>query len=271
MLGWALNEEQNIEAYIFRAEAVLRELTDDYELILIDDGSTDRTRAIVEEHQLTRPWLKLVVNDRNRGSGYNTKRAISLATKEYLFWQTVDWSYDISMLPKVVPLLGQCDVLQGVRSDTVSLSGLLSKRSDNPYKGLVSITNYLLVRVLFQLPLSDYQNVTVYPTRLIQSTRLETDSSFSNPECLLKTWWKGATFQEFPVPFVKRRLGRSTGTRPRQIFLAIFDILKHWLQWNVLGRRIDKQRGSVRPWNPALVTPGLANLPSIPDPELVLH
>ena len=81
MLGWALNEEASIAGYIDRAGALLAGLTSDYELILLDDGSTDRTWAIATECQRTRPWLKVFRNDRNRGSGYNTKRAISLATK----------------------------------------------------------------------------------------------------------------------------------------------------------------------------------------------
>ncbi len=96
LLGWALNEEQSLEEYVARAEVFLRSVSDDYELILIDDGSTDRTWEIAVEAQKTRPWLKPYKNERNRGSGYNTKRAISLATKDYLFWQTVDWAYDIT-------------------------------------------------------------------------------------------------------------------------------------------------------------------------------
>ena len=105
-------------------------------------------------------------------------------------------------------------MLQGVRVDTTSARGMVQQRSDNPYKGLVSVVNYRLIRTLFRLPLGDYQNVTVYPRRLIQSVTLETESAFTNPECLLKTWWRGATFKEVPVPFVKRQRGRGTGTRP---------------------------------------------------------
>lgn len=245
MLGWALNEEASVGEYIERAEAFLRSLTDDFELVLIDDGSTDRTAQIVREHQRTRPWLRLHSNGRNRGSGYNTKKAISLATKDYLFWQTVDWAYDISRLGEHLGYLGEFDVLQGVRHGTVSLSGLLSRRSDSPYKGLVSITNYLLVRLLFRLPLHDYQNVTVYPSRLIQSVTLESESSFTNPECLLKAWWKGASIREFPVPFLKRQKGTAKGTRPRVVVRSVTDIFRWWLRWVVLGRRPDKGRGRI--------------------------
>lgn len=245
MLGWALNEEESIASYIDRAGRFLAELTDDFELVLIDDGSTDRTAAIAEEQQKTRPWLHVYRNDRNRGSGYNTKRAIALARKDYLFWQTVDWAYDIEALKTDLALLGGCDVLQGVRHGTLSLQGLVRARSDNPYKGLVSVVNYFLIRVLFRLPLRDYQNVTVYPRTLIQSVTLETESAFTNPECLLKTWWKGARIREIHVPFVKRVRGAGKGTKPSAILAAIADIVRWWTRWIVLGRRTDRGRGRV--------------------------
>lgn len=245
MLGWALNEEENIGGYIDRAGALLDSLTGDYELVLVDDGSTDRTWEIATEYARTRPWLRPFRNERNRGSGYNTKRAISLATKDYVFWQTVDWAYDISELTQSLPLLERYDVLQGVRGNALTLGTIVAHRSDNAYKGLVSYVNYRLIRVLFQLPISDYQNVTVYPRQLIQGVTLETESSFTNAECLLKTWWQGATFKEVHVPFVKRERGKGTGTRPKAIVAAIRDILKWWMRWVVLGRRGPHVSGRV--------------------------
>jgi len=245
MLGWALDEEESVGTYIDRAGTLLATLTDDYELILIDDGSTDRTWEIASEYQRTRPWLKPYKNERNRGSGYNTKRAISLATKDYVFWQTVDWAYDIRHLAQALSDLNSVNVLQGVRVDTTSARGMVDHRSDNAYKGLVSVVNYWLIRILFRLPLSDYQNVTVYPRPLIQSVTLETESAFTNPECLMKTWWRGATFKEVPVPFVKRRHGRGKGTRPAAVVAAIRDILYWWTQWMVLGRRADRAQGRI--------------------------
>jgi glycosyltransferase involved in cell wall biosynthesis len=245
MLGWALNEEENLGAYIDRAGAFLAALTDDYELILIDDGSTDRTWEIALQYQRTRGWLRPYRNERNRGGGYNTKRAVSLATKDYVFWQTVDWAYDLRYLAQALPRLAEVDVLQGVRTNALTVGGIASRRSDTAYKGLVSFVNYQLIRTLFRLPISDYQNVTVYPRTLIQGVTLETESSFTNPECLLKTWWRGATFLEVPVPFIKREKGTGKGTRPRAILAAIGDIGYWSARWIVLNRRQDRRRGKV--------------------------
>jgi glycosyltransferase involved in cell wall biosynthesis len=249
MLGWALNEEENIAAYIERAQVFLESFCSDYELILLDDGSTDRTLEIAQDYQKTRPWLRVYANEGNRGPGYNTKRAISLAQKDYLFWQTVDWAYDIAQLPQHLHLLEHYDILQGVRVHEDLGRRILRRRSDNSYKALVSIVNYTLIRLLFNIPLNDFQNVTLYPTKLIQSVKLESESSFTNPECLLKTWWQGASIKEIPVPFIKRTKGVAKGTRLRSVIRSIVDIFHWWLIWVVLRRREFKGTGPITPWN----------------------
>ena len=244
MLGWALNEEGSLEAYIDRAEVLLRSLTDDFELIIIDDGSNDRTSAIAEAGRRTRPWLRIYRNDRNRGPGFSCKRAMAQATKDILFWQTVDWAYDVDALADVMWRLDEFDVLQGVRP-RVSLVRTLSARSDTRHKAIISLANYYLIRMLFRLPISDYQNVTVYPRRFVEHLTLESESSFTGVECLLKTFWQGVRFKEVQVAFGRRTRGTGTGTRPRELFSAVRDILRCWVRWVVLGRRMFIRRGTV--------------------------
>ena len=246
MLGWGLDEEENLPGYLGRAEAFLRLVADDFELIIVDDGSTDRTWAVAEEAQRTRPWLKLLRNDRNRGAAYSAKRAIRAATKDLVFWQTLDWAYDLTALGRGFSELRTHDVLQGVRVNALTATAF-SVRSDTSWKGFVSHANYRLIRLLFRLPLNDYQNVTVYPRALLHSFEFEADSSFMNPELLLKAWWSGASFRELPAPFVKRERGVAKGTRWRSIVKSITDILGWWWRWIVLGRRPVKGRGRVTP------------------------
>jgi len=136
-----------------------------------------------------------------------------------------------------------------VRLTPVSPLGIFAKRSDHFGKAVVSITNYLLIRFLFQLPLRDYQNVTVYPRALIQSVKLESESSFTNPECLLKVWWRGTTIKEISVPFIKRVKGKAKGTRVKAIASATTDILHWWVRWVLIGRRAARHRGRIVRWN----------------------
>jgi glycosyltransferase involved in cell wall biosynthesis len=247
MLGWGLNEEDNLPRYVALAEEFLQSVANTYELIVVDDGSTDRTWTVASQLAAGRPWMRLIRNERNMGAAFSARRAIRAASHEYLLWQTVDWAYDITEIGRAFPLLQAYDVLQGVRSNALTLRRVLRERSDNVYKGLISYVNYWLVRTLFRLPLSDYQNVTVYPTRLVQSLDLETDSSFMNPELLLKVWWQGASFKEIPAPFRKRQRGVAKGTRPLSIVRSIRDIWWFWFVWIVCGRRQHKGHGQVVP------------------------
>ena len=244
LLGWAVNEQENLPTYVRRAESLLRSVSDDFELVFIDDGSQDHTWQVARELQRARPWLKLIRNTDNKGVGYNYARAIKGASKEYFLCQTVDWSYDVTELVASFDLLRRYDVLQGVRPRPAGIR-VLAGRSDTIWKGVVSIANYWLIRMLFRLPLSDYQNITVCPTRLAQHLKLVGRSSFTNPEVLLKLWWQGASFKEVRVPFRKRERGRGTGTRFLSILRSVRDILWCWFTWMVLQGRRQRTHGTV--------------------------
>lgn len=244
MLGWALNEEDNIAEYVTRAENFLRRVSDDYELIVIDDGSSDRTWSIMNELAATRPWLKPLQNKGNRGPGYCYRRGIAAASKAYVMAQTVDWAYDVEAFAPHFDQLRHYDILQGVRPGEYSLA-TLRQRSDSLYKGIVSLTNYTLIRALYQLPFDDFQNVTVCPAPLAQALPLESEGSFTNPEVMMKLYWGGASFLQVPVSFHKRGKGKGTGTRAGAIARSIGDILSGWLRWVVLRRYPVRRHGRV--------------------------
>ena len=275
MLSWAYNEEENIAEFIERAMALLASLTDDYELVLINDASTDKTREIAESYIHKYPQMRLINNPVNMNSGMNTRIALAKATKDITFWQMVDWSYDLSNIHQALEYLSdpQIDVVQGVRVNLQEAKymqplkklGILnrikvSKRSDNLFKAIVSVTNYCLVRILFRLPLNDFQNVTFYRRKLIQSVVFETSSSFTNPECLLKTYWKGAVIKEIPIDFIARKKGTAKGTKFKSILASIRNIFHYWIRWVVQGKRPDKKQGIIIPYNVDITSTQLADL-----------
>lgn len=180
---WAYNEEVLIEGYLKRANELLRRTVQDYEIVAVDDGSTDRTPLILKDLGREIPRLRVLTNETNRNVGYSCQRAIMPASKECLMLQTVDWSYDIAMLRVFLELLKTHDVVPGVRrtsvekadrvhrlvGSTIRLFGIkhITRRSDAILKALVSVVNSLLICVLFPVPLSDLQNVCISPTALI--------------------------------------------------------------------------------------------------------
>jgi len=262
LLCWAYNEEDSIEEYLERATRLMEETVSDYEIVLIDDGSTDRTYEIAASFQKKNPRLKIFRNEKNLNVGISSRRAIQRASKEYLFWQTIDWCYDISNIREHLEYLKKYDIVQGVRRKPVQvkiklfkpfvallrLFGMkhLTRRSDTVSKAIVSLVNYLLIRILFRLPLSDYQNVTFYPSRWIQSINYEAKSSFANPEGLIKSYWAGKSIREVPINFLPRNRGEAKGTRVKSIMASVEDIIRLWFKWIVLGGRGKITKGKIR-------------------------
>lgn len=265
-LCWAYNEEDLIESYLLRLSKLLHETVKDFEIVVVDDCSTDRTNEIVRRIQEQVPEIRMVRNERNLNVGLSCQRAILAARKEYLFWQTIDWSYDLELFRTFLELLKTFDVVAGVRRAPVKARGLmfrqlevmlklfgnehLTKRSDTIWKAVISVINYALIRMLFRLPISDYQNVCFYPTKLIQSISYESRSSFVNPESLLKAYWKGASIVEVPISFIPRTVGVAKGTSPKALAQSVGDICRLWVKWIVVGELDRTKRGHVERLNP---------------------
>jgi glycosyltransferase involved in cell wall biosynthesis len=252
-LCWAYNEEESIVPFLERITDLLESSISEYEIVMIDDGSKDRTYELAEAFRQKNPRLKIFRNDRNRNVGYSLRRAVECASKEFLFWQTVDWSYDISELRVYLEYLKTYDIVLGVRREPVRIHGILAKpfallfrlfgakhitkRSDTVSKAFVSIFNYLLIRTLFRVPLSDYQNVVFYPTRFAQALTVESTSAFINPEHLLKSYWSGKSIKEVPISFIPRERGEAKGTKIKAIWRAVRDIIRFWFKHMILRRK----------------------------------
>lgn len=239
LLCWAYNEEASIGEFLERASLLMASTVEDYEIVLIDDGSTDRTYEIATAFQKKNYKLKIFRNESNLNIAISCQRAIQRASKEFLFWQTIDWSYDISNIRIFLEYLKSYDIVQGVRKKN------LTRRSDTILKAIISLINYMFIRLLFRVPLSDFQNVTFYPTKWIQSIKLEAISSFVNPEGLIKSYWNGMSIQEVPINFIPRKKGQAKGTKPHAIISSIRDILRLWFKWVVVGKRNSIKRGVI--------------------------
>ena len=262
LLCWAYNEEELIGEYLVRAHKLLERTVNDYEIVLVDDCSTDGTNRIVKSLMTEIPQIRLIRNSVNMNVGYSSQIAIKCATKDYIFWQTIDWSYDITYLRIFLELLKSYDIVAGVRRDpvetvdrtlkpilgVVKLFGIkhVTRRSDTVPKAIVSIINYILIRCLFNVPISDYQNVVFYPRNLIQSIHFQSNSSFSNPEALIKSYWRGASIIEVPISFLPRKSGLAKGSRLSAIKSSVKDIITLWFTLIVRGERKPIKKGHVR-------------------------
>jgi glycosyltransferase involved in cell wall biosynthesis len=253
MLAWAYNEEALIESFLQRAVALLEQTTTDWEIVLVDDCSTDRTNEIATAFAEQEPRVRVVRHDRNLNVGIANRTAIAHASKEFLFWQTVDWSYDISKLRIFLELLLHFDAVQGIRPVPIRLLSYIPvlrsiyrvrRRSDTLYKSIISLGNYYVLTSLFGVRFHDFQNVTFYRTRSVQALPLVARTSFINPELLLKSYYSGARFIEVPIRFISRQKGIAKGTRLRPVIRSILDTAHNWVTWGLRSRfrGVRKQR-----------------------------
>ncbi len=254
MIAWGYNEEALIGGFLDRALALLEEAVSDYELILVDDGSTDRTGEIAQAHARKNPRLRVITHERNMNVGPSLKRAMAAARKEFVFWQTVDWSYDLTYLRIFLELLKHFDVVVGVRPVPIRLLSYIPvvrsiyrvrTRSDNFHKAIISLGNYYLVRILYRMDFHDFQNIHFYPTAVAQSFTLEGNSSFLAPELMARAMTRGCRFLEVPIPFIPRSEGRAKGTQLLSILRSVRDIWRSWFRWGWrfrLSRRGSDQR-----------------------------
>jgi len=228
----------------------LEETATDYELVFVDDGSTDLTGRILADYARREPKLRVITHATNLNVGFACRTAIAGARKEFLFWQTVDWAYDLTYLRIFLELLKHVDVVQGIRPAPERLLShipvirsiyRIKSRSDNLKKAVVSLANYYLLRLLYGVKFHDFQNVTFYPTALAQSSSLEGKSSFVNPELLIKTHARGVRFLEVPIPFIPRQAGEAKGTKLRTIIRSVRDVFGNWFAWG-LKLRLARRR-----------------------------
>jgi Glycosyl transferase family 2 len=252
LLAWGFNEEILVTSFLDRAFAALDAAAIDYEVVFVDDASTDRTAELVAAYAAREPRLRLVRHDRNYNVGIALRTAVAHASKEFLFWQTVDWSYDIGKLRIFLELLKHYDVVQGVRPVPIRLLSYIpiirsfyrvKRRSDTFRKAIVSLGNYYTLRILFGARFHDFQNITFYPRRLAQSVQIVGSTSFVNPELLLKSYAQGARIIEVPIRFLPRSQGIGKGTKLPVVVRATLDTLRNWVSWGIGQRRAVARGG----------------------------
>jgi glycosyltransferase involved in cell wall biosynthesis len=260
MLAWGYNEEALVEGFLTRAVDLLDRAIDDWEIVFVDDCSTDRTPEILSAFAAREPRLKVVRHERNMNVGMAFRTAIAHARKDYFFAQTVDWSYDINKLRIFLELLGHFDVVQGIRPVPIRLLSYIPvlrsiyrvrRRSDTLYKALISLGNYYILRILFGAQFQDFQNVTFYRTEMVHKLTLVGRTSFVNPELLLKSYYSGAVFIEVPIRFIARTKGLARGTKLKTVLRSVVDTGRNWLAWGISNRRARQPAATRQIWRVA--------------------
>ena len=226
------NEEDNIGGSIEKAVAVAEHspFISDYEVIVVNDGSSDNTQRVAERYAASNPKVRVVNHEKNRGAGAALVTGFASATKEYVFYTDADLQFDIAELNNLLIHLDAADAVIGYRAP----------RRD-PFMRLLNAKGWnVLNRVLFGLKVRDIDCAfKIFPTELIQSVEFHSEGAMTIAESLIRLSRMGTTFKQVPVSHLPRTAGSPTGAKLSVIFRAFREMLE--LYTGDLGLATQKQ------------------------------
>lgn len=218
----AYNEEGAILTTLVETTTALRAWGAEYEVIVVDDGSADRTGSRVAAYAGADPRVRLVRHPRNRGYGAALASGFAAATHELTFFMDSDGQFSIADLARLLPAIERYDAVLGYR--IARQDAWL--RLVNAWGWKVAVALALGVRVrdldcAFKLFRTAWLHV--YPPT--------TASALVNAQLVDSLNRSGATYREVGVRHLSRRSGRATGASPRVILRALRDLARYaWLQ-----------------------------------------
>jgi glycosyltransferase involved in cell wall biosynthesis len=221
------NEEANVERVTHAAVAVARQLTDDYEVIIVNDGSRDRTGEIADRLAGNVPGVRAVHNRPNQGYGGALQRGFRAATKNWIFYTDGDGQFDFGELPGLLPLLGSHDIVSCYRLD----------RKDPPMRKLNAWAWTTLVNLLFGLRLRDIDCAfKIYPRTFIEGITMHSRGALIDTEMLAKARNLGLSIAQAGVHHYPRTAGQQTGANLKVILRAFRELFKLRRQIHGEGR-----------------------------------
>ncbi|MFH1244102.1 MAG: glycosyltransferase family 2 protein [bacterium] len=208
----AYNEEGNIAATILDASHAAEKITKDYEIIVINDGSHDKTASIVTDLAKLDPHLRLLNHRHNRGYGATVKTGMSACRKDWIFFTDSDGQFHYDELSRFVEASNSADLVMGYRR----------KRMDPFHRVFVAqvllkIWNF----VLFGLTVRDVDCAyKLFRRQVRDAIKLKTESAITVSEFIIKSYAHGFRIVQLPVEHYARRFGEQTGGNWRVILRA---------------------------------------------------
>lgn len=224
----AHNEEANIEQAVADMQEVLRDVCagGEYEIVVVDDGSTDRTAEIVRKLSEVDSGVRLVQHGVNRGYGQAVKTGLQAGRLDYVFFTDSDLQFDVHELKRLVPYLERADVVSGYRFD----------RQDPWNRRMIAWGWNALVRVLFYVPVRDIDCAfKVFRREALETLELESMGALINTELMVKLGRSGFGVAEVGVTHYPRLGGEQSGAKLSVIVTAFREL---WRMRKML-KRID--------------------------------
>ncbi|MGQ0506018.1 MAG: glycosyltransferase family 2 protein [Myxococcaceae bacterium] len=207
----AWNEEDYVERAVSRALTVLGRLTDDFEIIIVNDASTDRTREIAEELAARHPQVRVIHHPVNMKLGGAMRTGLSASTKDLIVYSDIDLPFDLNELERALHLMEylEADMICAFRFD---------RTSEGMKRIAYSFVYNLLIRNLFDVQIKDVNfSFKVMHRRVLEAVELKSQGSFIDAELVVKAIRRGFRVFQMGVDYFPRTRGVSTLASPAVI------------------------------------------------------
>jgi glycosyltransferase involved in cell wall biosynthesis len=211
----AYNEEANVASAVEQVSAVAQQLGMEYEIILVNDGSADRTGEIGRELMERVPHFRLVEHYPNRGYGGSLKAGFAAATKDLIAFVPADNQFDFGEIHLLLDALDGADIVSGYRA----------KREDHFVRKLNALGWNTLVRVLFGYLCHDIDcGFKLFRREVLDHVTIISDGAMIDTEFLAGARARGFRIAEVPVTHLPRVGGEATGANFKVIAKAFRDL-----------------------------------------------
>lgn len=227
------NDKGTIATLVREAKSTLEKITDDFEIIVIDDGSTDGARELLTELQNDVAQLKLVFHEKNKGYGGALQSGFKAASKELVFYTDGDAQYDVKELTKLYELFGD---------DVDVVNGFKIKRNDPLHRVLIGKLYQNVMKVAFQLPIKDPDcDFRLMRKSSLEKFPLESMTGTICIELVKKLDITGARFKEVGVSHFHRIYGKSQFFNFSRVARTLWKLMFLWVELMLRRSAFKKQ------------------------------
>jgi len=215
----AFNEEGNIGKMVDSFGTVLPEVADDFEIIIVNDGSTDKTGEIADRLLKEDPKVRVVHHEQNLGYGTAIRSGLCTSRMEYIFFTDGDSQFDVSQLSSFVSAIYGFDGVIGFRVN----------RQDPWVRKLNAWAWNRLVRLLFGLRVRDIDCAfKLFRRGVFEDLQLESAGAMISTEMLVKIKNAGFRLREMGVLHSPRMAGKQTGANFQVILRAFKELFRFY-------------------------------------------
>ena len=213
----AYREEVGLRKLIPRIHVFLSEITQTFEILIVEDGSPDKTGEIADELAKEFSNVRVIHHAQNQGYGVSMRDGFQEAQYDYIMYTDSDNQYDVQEFSRAIPLLSEADIV----------SGYVQEKAASTSRKIQSGVFNIILRAFFFLPYSDINcAMKIYKRKALDAQSLRSGSVFIVAESIIRAQRNGYKIAQFPVNHFERTEGMTTSLRLKVVLPTIRDILK---------------------------------------------